>query len=176
MRKTTLETYKTVHTWTGIVAGLALFIAFFAGALTIFKDALKHWATPPIEQQTEIHFQQVPGFIAEILKQYPKAGRDIYFEVSDLQNRKGELSFQLVDPASDHDVLSNKHYTVSADDQGNALIQQVYPSQISEFIDVLHRVVGLPLDIDEFRWIMGVIALLYALALVSGVIIFFRIC
>ncbi|WP_208511462.1 PepSY domain-containing protein, partial [Variovorax paradoxus] len=47
MRADTLRTYKTVHTWAGIVAGLALFIAFYAGALTMFKGPLDRWATPP---------------------------------------------------------------------------------------------------------------------------------
>ena len=34
----------------------------------------------------------------------------------------------------------------------------------------MHRVVGLPFDTDAGRWIMGVIAGLYALALISGVV------
>jgi uncharacterized iron-regulated membrane protein len=39
------------------------------------------------------------------------------------------------------------------------------------FIDVLHRVVGLPVDSDPNRWFMGIVASLYAIALVSGVIV-----
>ena len=40
-----------------------------------------------------------------------------------------------------------------------------------KFLDVLHRVVGLPTDSDPNRWVMGVIAVLYSLALVSGVVV-----
>jgi hypothetical protein len=47
MRSDTLRTYKTVHTWTGIIAGLALFIAFYAGALTMFKAPIARWVSPP---------------------------------------------------------------------------------------------------------------------------------
>lgn len=39
------------------------------------------------------------------------------------------------------------------------------------FVDVLHRVVGLPVDSDPNRWFMGIVASLYAIALVSGVIV-----
>ena len=55
MRADHVRIYKSVHTWTGILSGLALFIAFYAGALTVFIDsALVHLnlsAPPP----TRIH-------------------------------------------------------------------------------------------------------------------------
>ena len=40
MRSEFIRIYKSVHTWTGIIAGMALFIAFYAGAITIFKAPL----------------------------------------------------------------------------------------------------------------------------------------
>ncbi len=39
MRADFVRNYKSVHTWTGILSGLALFIAFYAGALTVFRGA-----------------------------------------------------------------------------------------------------------------------------------------
>lgn len=44
------------------------------------------------------------------------------------------------------------------------------PSQVAQLIDVLHQQVGLPFDHEIAMPIMGVIALLYAVAIVSGVI------
>ena len=32
----TLRTFTTLHTWVGLVAGFGLFVAFYAGALTLF--------------------------------------------------------------------------------------------------------------------------------------------
>ncbi|MGE8473992.1 MAG: PepSY domain-containing protein, partial [Paraburkholderia hospita] len=43
MRTDLLRVYKTVHTWTGVICGLALFICFYAGAITMFKDQLIDW-------------------------------------------------------------------------------------------------------------------------------------
>lgn len=48
MRAEFVRIYKSVHTWTGIIAGMALFIAFYAGALSIFKEPLARWASPPL--------------------------------------------------------------------------------------------------------------------------------
>ena len=42
-----IKVYKDVHTWAGIVCGLMLFIAFYAGAITMFEKPPVRWATPP---------------------------------------------------------------------------------------------------------------------------------
>ena len=42
-----IKVYKDAHTWAGIVCGLMLFIAFYAGAITMFEKPLERWATPP---------------------------------------------------------------------------------------------------------------------------------
>ena len=46
MKADTLRAFTTLHTWTGLVTGLALFIAFYAGALTVFHGALHSWEQP----------------------------------------------------------------------------------------------------------------------------------
>jgi len=50
MRSETIRLYKGVHTWTGLLTGMALFVAFYAGALTLFKAPLNGWAQPPAAQ------------------------------------------------------------------------------------------------------------------------------
>ena len=47
IRADIVKLYKTVHTWTGITCGFALFIAFYAGALTMFQEPIARWASPP---------------------------------------------------------------------------------------------------------------------------------
>ena len=46
VRSDILRTYQGVHTWTGIIAGLVLFIGFYAGSLTMFKHEIQQWAAP----------------------------------------------------------------------------------------------------------------------------------
>ena len=47
MRTDIVKTYKDVHSWVGIIAGLALFVAFYAGAITMFAEPLNRWASAP---------------------------------------------------------------------------------------------------------------------------------
>ncbi|ODU56184.1 MAG: hypothetical protein ABT02_20935 [Comamonadaceae bacterium SCN 68-20] len=44
MKAATLRDYLSVHTWTGILAGTLLFIAFYAGGLSMFAPEITHWA------------------------------------------------------------------------------------------------------------------------------------
>lgn len=41
VRSDVLRIYQSIHTWTGIIAGIVLFIGFYAGALTMFKGRLR---------------------------------------------------------------------------------------------------------------------------------------
>ncbi len=75
MRSDIIRVYKTVHTWTGIVAGLALFIAFYAGAVTMFKDTLDEWVTPPAVQRQVFPLLQAPSVIEQTLAAHPAARR-----------------------------------------------------------------------------------------------------
>ncbi|MBZ8142673.1 peptidase [Rubrivivax gelatinosus] len=171
MRADVLRLYKSVHTWTGIVSGMALFIAFYAGALTVFKEPLDRWASPPL-QQAALPLEQAQALIVRTLQAEPAAARDFTLHLHDAENLPGRLSWQVRDPeADDHDARHLRHFVATLDAEGRAQVQPAAPSQLGDFIDVLHRVVGLPVDNDPNRWVMGIVSALYALALVSGVIV-----
>ncbi|MFC6805576.1 PepSY domain-containing protein [Methylophaga thalassica] len=61
-----IRTYKSLHTWVGIISGMALFIAFYAGALTIFKEPISHWATPPFSIQSQLVYLPFLLCLAEL--------------------------------------------------------------------------------------------------------------
>lgn len=172
IRSDVIRLYKTVHTWTGILTGMALFIAFYAGALTIFKEPLARWASPPAAHMVAVPLSEAATLIARTLEDHPKAARNfqLHLEQDDLRPERMTWRERPTD-AGDHDELSARHYAATFHADGTAHIEEVHPSQLAEFIDVLHRVVGLPLDTDPHRWVMGVVVSLYALALISGVVI-----
>lgn len=171
MRAEVLRIYKSVHTWTGIVSGMALFIAFYAGALTVFKEPLARWASPPA-QQAAVPLERAQELILRTLQAEPAAARGFTLHLRDTENVPGRLSWTVRDAeADDHDHRHLRHFVATLDAEGRAVTQPAAPTQLGQFIDVLHRVVGLPVDNDPNRWVMGVVSALYALALVSGVIV-----
>ena len=173
MRSEFIRIYKSVHTWTGIIAGMALFIAFYAGAITIFKAPLARWATPPSATETHaIDLDDAPALIARTVRAHPEAGRELTVHLERAEHLPPGLSWQ-VRPrgAEDHDQSTTRHYVAVPEMDGTVRADEIHPTGLVGFIDTLHRVVGLPVDSDPNRWIMGVVAALYAVALVSGVVI-----
>lgn len=173
MRSDIIRIYKSVHTWTGIITGMALFIAFYAGALTVFKEPLALWASPPTaELSAGVPLDRIQPLIASTVAANTDAASEFWLHLQPTDHHPSPLSWHVMDEgAGDHDQLSGRHYVATLGSDGTGEIAQAHPSRLGEFIDVLHRVVGLPVDSDANRWIMGVVAALYTVALISGVII-----
>ncbi len=172
MRSDILRTYKTLHTWTGIIAGMALFIAFYAGALTVFKEPIARWAATPQSGAAATPLEQLPTLISQTLALRPDAAGGFFIHLQQTGEPLATMQWQqFPDGADDHNALSAIDYSATLNAQGRAEIAHQTEGKLAEFIDVLHRVVGLPVDTDLHRWIMGVIAMLYGLALISGVVV-----
>jgi uncharacterized iron-regulated membrane protein len=167
-----VRVYKTVHTWTGLIAGMALFIAFYAGAVTVFKEPLARWASPPTIGVNAVSLEQSHDLIKQTLASYPQAANEFFIHLQAAENLPARMQWKISEEGADeHDNLSQSHYIATLDVDGAAVVNEIQPSQLVEFIDVLHRVVGLPFDTEYNRWIMGIIAVLYSLALLSGLIV-----
>ncbi|MFJ3460082.1 PepSY-associated TM helix domain-containing protein [Achromobacter spanius] len=171
MRADYIRIYKSVHTWTGILTGMALFIAFYAGALTLFKDPIARWASPRPDVAMA-PLDTAPDLIARTLAARPDVAKGFTIHLQSTENVPARMAWEVRDPkADDHDESSVQHYVARLDADGAVQIGKAEPSGLGNFIDVLHRVVGLPADSDPNRWFMGIVASLYAIALVSGVIV-----
>jgi len=172
MRADVIRLYKTVHTWTGIVAGMALFIAFYAGALTVFKEPIARWVAAPSPGAAAVPLDEAPQLIARTLAAHPAAAKSFQIHLLETEHVPARMGWtERPQGGDDHDRSNDRHYLATLQADGAPLIEETKQSRVAEFIDVLHRVVGLPFDNDPSRWVMGVISALYAVALVSGVIV-----
>ena len=176
MRTDVIRLYKSVHTWTGIVAGMALFIAFYAGALTMFKEPLARWVSPPSAGAAAVPLEQAPALIAQVLAQRPEAAQEFRLHLRQAEDVPARMAWHVhngppgsVAEEAHHD--ERKYFNATPDASGRAQVLDAAPTELAEFIDTLHRVLGLPVDNDPSRILMGVICMLYAVALVSGLII-----
>lgn len=94
MRADLIRIYKSVHTWTGIFSGMALFIAFYAGALTVFKEPLARWASPP--QAIEVvPLAQAQTLILKALATDPAVGREFTLHLEDMESVPARLQWQV---------------------------------------------------------------------------------
>ncbi|MFT3802577.1 MAG: PepSY-associated TM helix domain-containing protein [Burkholderiaceae bacterium] len=171
IRAAIIKLYKTVHTWTGITCGFALFIAFYAGALTMFMEPIARWASPPAVGSAAVPLQDAPALIGKVLAAYPEAAEELRVELRGTENVPARVTWHQhpLGPDGKPDHSREAHWWASLEADGTLRVEQQEPSELGRFINEIHMRVGIP-----GRWgmnFMGVVTLLYGVALVSGVIV-----
>lgn len=164
MRIDILKIYKSLHTWTGIIAGMALFIAFYAGALTMFKQPIERWATPPQQQLPMVEPAQLDALVSQIQANHLAAQKAFTLHFGEHENTTAPISWQ----------QDGSLWQATLNTQQQLQAQAVAPTEVAELIDLLHQTAGIPGGTGHDRvgiYLMGVISVLYALALVSGLIV-----
>lgn len=164
IRAATLRSFLAVHTWVGLIAGLFLFIAFYAGSLTIFHEQIAAWqrgaaASEAVPQRPVA--PQAQQLIAALVHAYPQARERFILDLP------SPTHAQLGARWYDDKTARWRSFRLDADDQ--LVAADKAPSNLSDFIYSLHYTAGIPGIFGLY--LFGVVCILYGLALVSGVII-----
>ena len=93
IRSDILRVYQSLHTWVGISAGLLLFIGFFAGALTMFKQPLDHWVSPPTPSPAMVNAQHIDSLALQALAQHPAARKGFTMHLGHHDNNAATMSW-----------------------------------------------------------------------------------
>ncbi|KPC55454.1 PepSY-associated TM helix domain-containing protein [Amantichitinum ursilacus] len=154
----TLRLYTALHSWTGLLAGFALFVAFYAGAITVFQDDIRAWQDP----STRNVAQETPKDGERLLERVLVAHPEI----------KSRVSLQL--PAETGGAYVAWWYDLKKKAWSNASLATLdgpeggTRADLTSFVNAVHYSLGISAGGIYF---MGVVSVLYGLALVSGVII-----
>ncbi len=162
-----IKVYKDVHIWIGIVCGLMLFIAFYAGAITMFEKPLERWATPPSTLAAAPPLRDAEKLLAAVLAGHPQAARRHAIVIEPTPDQparviwaeRGKGPRELVE------------YGASFAPDGRLQTEKLRKAKAAELVDRMHQFVGLPLPDSIARVVMGAVALAYAVALLSGLIV-----
>lgn len=161
MRAQTLKAYQWLHTWTGIAAGLVLFIAFVGGALTMFRDPIARWERPPA-RHVQVAIGDVDRLAAAVLAAHPAAAA-----------RLGVMwpTMAMPDPTAFWFEDRRWHYAAldrrpSNESNSSALVSLDAP-RLAAFVNRLHYALALP---PFGMYLMGAVSVVFGFALVSGLI------
>ncbi|MGF6494614.1 putative iron-regulated membrane protein [Luteibacter sp. 621] len=159
MKSSTIRTFTTVHTWTGLLAGFALFIAFYAGALTMFHDPIDTWALPKQELADAQVMERAGTMMADIVAKHPAAresigvtyaaGHPSHEVAAYWMEKDGTWMTQAIDDSAAHDAEDHEH-------------------GLADFVYELHYDLGIP---EIGIYLMGIVSVIYGLALLTGVLI-----
>lgn len=170
IRGNILRVYKDLHTWVGISSGIFLFICFFAGALSMFKPTIKAWSTPLEQQLTGIPLEELETKLPALTQQYPSLANGFTVQ---LKHHLATLSW-FATPVGRRVALDVPQHQAGLDQHHNFVVQQQIPSHLDQLIDQLHRTAGIPGTVGHESLgvlVMGVVSILYFVALISGLIL-----
>ncbi|WP_109124416.1 PepSY-associated TM helix domain-containing protein [Dyella sp. C11] len=156
MKSSTIRTFTTVHTWAGLIAGFALFVAFYAGALTVFHDDIAAWQNPPWRVAADSHVS-LDTLMERLVEQHPAARED----------------FGIVLPRdSSHPAyafwMEKGEEQFATASQLSAPRAEASENELADFVYALHDSLGLPVI---GLYLMGIVSVVYGLALLTGILI-----
>jgi len=150
-----LQRFAHLHAWVGLVAGFALFVAFYAGAITVFHQPLQQWADPHPSGATTLDDAQ--RLLDTVLARHDEARQHVGMTFPGYELAQPTAYWQAGDG-------SWRFATPGAVDGSTR-----HPgASLPELVNSLHYTLGIPV---AGTWLMGLVSLLYGVALVSGVVI-----
>lgn len=159
MKAATLRNYMQLHTWSGLLAGFGLFIAFFAGALSVFHEELEIWETPSAHVAPMESTARAQQLIDAYLAVHPEGRKSFALGLP----TEAEPDLRIIH--GEHG--SEREFRLSP--QG-ALVEEKHESELAHLLYRLHYTAGLPEAWGGY--VLGLVCVLYGLALVSGVVLY----
>lgn len=170
IRADIVRLYKTVHTWTGVTCGFALFVAFYAGALTMFQEPLARWASPPAVGVEAVALEDASDLLSRVAEAHPEARKEgITLHLRGHENEPARVTWEEDAPHQGGQAHTHIHWWATLEPDGTLLAKPQEPSELAEFINDIHKRVGIPAPWGTY--VMGVVSLLYGVALIAGLIV-----
>ncbi|MEN0035912.1 MAG: PepSY-associated TM helix domain-containing protein [Cellvibrio sp.] len=173
VRSDILRVYRSLHTWVGISAGLLLFIGFFAGALTMFKQPLDRWTSAPQQRLAFVDEAERDLLVSQLLEKHPAARGEFTLYLQPQENISAPVVWSEAEGGREL-AISSPRWQATLDANGQLQSEQIMPSLLGDLVDMLHRTGGIPGFLtDEYLgvYVLGVAGVMYFLALVSGLIL-----
>lgn len=158
LESATLRSFLALHTWVGLASGLLLFIAFYAGAISVFTHELDGWRRPAGDVSRSDKIARAQVLLDKVQAVHPDS-RDIRLR---LEPANPELHWYGEGRA--------EHRRYLLDAAGEALVQGAGHGGFIQLIYELHYTAGLPAPWGTY--LFGIACVLYGLALVSGIVIY----
>lgn len=171
MKLQNFKNYQNIHIWTGILSGLLLYICFASSAFTMFKAPLNTWALHNTNTLPAIAENQYDQLIQKILIAHPEASGELtlFLPSSIPQHAPAQWVIE------DQETHNKTYWHASLGENGELISRSIALSDIGDFFDHLHRTAGIPGGDDHDAvgtFVMGIVCVLYFVAIISGLVIF----
>ncbi|QXP60427.1 PepSY-associated TM helix domain-containing protein [Olleya sp. HaHaR_3_96] len=161
--------FFNTHTVSGIVISVALYIIFFAGAFSLFKEEIGVWQEGTAESHTERKNIDYDNIFKALEKNYALTGRDLQLNLNKKSDKIHILLSKSKDALASDKANKKEYFSVdikSADTKG-----YVESYSLGEFIYRLHFFAQFPyIGI----YLAGFVSLFFLFAIATGVIVHWK--
>lgn len=157
LRSATLRTFTLLHTWVGLVAGLALFVAFYAGAITVFHHDIPLWQSPHDVARPADTLDDAQRLLDDVLARHPPARQWLGMMFPGAESPQALAYWPDADGVWWYASLDRPEGATTLPHSG-----------LADLVNALHFSLGLPV---AGIYLMGLVSLLYGVALLSGLVI-----
>jgi uncharacterized iron-regulated membrane protein len=162
MKAATFKLFERVHSWTGLLAGLALFIAFYAGAFTVFHEQIEYWQHFGSVDTRDVA-AEAQSLVQSVTARYPDARKEVGVTIPSTPD--GEVVAYWYDGKNWQERTAEQMGSPSPP-AANATPEG---TDLAHFVYDLHYTLAIP---DVGIYLMGVVSVIYVLALITGVILY----
>lgn len=173
VRSDIMKLSKSMHTWVGVCSGILLFICFFAGGLTMFQHQFSRWATPNQQVMPSISIDQYDTLIEKVQQQYPATEKGFTLNFNSNEYHNAPLTWS-EKTRRDGFNTHQHHWMASLNENNELIVREENLSKVGWLIEQLHETAGIPGLLGHHTlgvYVMGIVSVLYFLALMSGLII-----
>ena len=170
MGKRTYNILFHTHTVSGIVISAALYVIFFAGSFSFFRDEINNWQ---FNHRVVVRDQLPDGLdeqLYQLATQYNLYGRDVelahYYNVRDIAVNLGASKDSL---ASAGDRTGAFFYLDTADGKTTTYMESY---ALGEFLYRLHFFAQIPYPVGYY--LSGFVAFFFLFALVTGILVHWK--
>lgn len=174
VRSDIMKLSKSMHTWVGVCSGILLFICFFAGGLSMFQHDLSRWGTPKQQILPAIQVEQYNQLIEQVQSEHPATQKGFTLNLTGKEFHHAPITWTEKAGRGEGFNVTQSHYLASLDENGTLVTQKENVSKLGWLIEQLHETAGIPGMLGHHTlgvYVMGIVAGLYFLALMSGLII-----
>ncbi|MFT5757851.1 MAG: putative iron-regulated membrane protein [Alteromonadaceae bacterium] len=167
MNKDSLKALTNAHAWVGLVISTILFIIFFAGSLSLFRDDIIAWELNPHfavnEQEGNLSLDRV---ISKVVQEY-SINTHGYFILSMPTAEQPLANLYFEEKISEEEHV-DKHLILAPDGK---ILGDGNGSNWGDFLYQLHYNLHIP---EVGLYFVGIVTLFFFVALLSGVVIHWR--
>ncbi|MDC6362564.1 MULTISPECIES: PepSY-associated TM helix domain-containing protein [Flavobacteriaceae] len=155
------------HTVSGIVISVALYVIFFTGSFSFFRDEIANWQRGHDVSQEDAIVTSMDSLLTHISKEYNLLGRDV--EISHYYNERSvnvNLGASKDSLASEEDQTRGFFYLDTSDKSKRDYVGSYH---LGEFLYRLHFLDQIPYPYG--RYLAGLVAFFFLFAILTGILV-----